>query len=41
MMRGDYMDIRIFAQLTQKVPFIMYPAVRLQKTIRIYAMKYC
>jgi len=35
MLRGDYMDIKIFAQLTQKVPFIMYPAVRLQTTLRI------
>jgi len=29
MFRGDYMDVTAFAELVGKVPFIIFPAVRL------------
>jgi hypothetical protein len=34
MLRGDAMDVNGFAELVGKVPFIIFPAVRLQETLR-------
>jgi Ca2+-binding EF-hand superfamily protein len=34
MTRGDQMDVNHFAELVGKIPFIIFPTVRLQETLR-------